>query len=756
MAKIKKSQIIKLILAVVSTLAIIVGCRLAAHPTFAQETKVVNNLVIFVNFDNKADFVENGYGVYQKMYNSAQFSVKNYFHTVSRGKVQLNTTFLTSDYTVEIDLDYPESYYKPKYSYINGKYTITNQNGYDNRYFLNGVAVAPETDGSKLHVDMHRREQELVRFVLDKVTTGFQGLELDSDDDGYIDSLSLMVNSMEMDSDAWGSLLWPHMTALSNDMKGVKNYYYVPSGTNLNGISGDLPTLNGAVAATYNFLSVGEIFKERLDQDSTCGDVGVLCHELMHTLGAMDYYSYEDNSHDALGELEIMAQTGIMPQYPTTYVRQKMGWVSASNVGNITNSGSKRLYPTTSEKDLLAYKIDLGYKTGEYFLLEVRSNQTGCFDSSLADSGLAIYRVYEQAGYTNPNGDVGDVDYANMYGDDQLYAFRFNDGKVTAQTTPAIGSSRRYNFALLNDRTIAIGTKRIDKSQMGGDSDVSITYTDGTDSQIVVKIISMNSDGSIDFDVTLPNSPPVESTGTGVTPPFVYYVDKVNGKVGVGVSSTDFYGQVQLLLSESQLTKSQFEQAANKVSLTLSLPYKTYTQLLDLPSGANKVYLYYLTDKRGTYSEFDCIQIDVSQSVGNIEYQDAFIQREVVPEITVKKENDCYNFTWEKQNGKVVICKIDKDFKYTTAQSVMENCIEFFLLDGTLGKGQIICDLQEDQKFAIFIVNETGVSNIYTKGVSKGGLFGKSCNCNFGDGDLDFIFGIITLSACALLIKRKR
>ena len=120
--------------------------------------------------------------------------------------------------------------------------------------------------------------------------------------------------------------------------------------------------------------------------------MGVIVHELGHYLGLPDLYD-ETFTGNGLGAYDFMSQSwgwdgsGMFPPYPSAWSRVLLGW---ANVKLIVSDGTYKLEQSATSN--LVYKIDTGYPTGEYLLIENR--QPVGFDVMMeGPGGIAIYHI---------------------------------------------------------------------------------------------------------------------------------------------------------------------------------------------------------------------------------------------------------------------------------------------------------------------------------------------------------------------------
>lgn len=160
--------------------------------------------------------------------------------------------------------------------------------------------------------------------------------------------------------DGWSDLLWPH-------------FYWLP-GSNTK-------TINGKKVGDYNM---------QLETSLATKGVGVLCHEMFHTLGAPDLYHYSYDGLHPAWKWDLMEWEQQAPQHMGAYMKQRYGrWIAS--IPEITSSGTYTLNPLPSSTNN-AYKIASPNSSTEYFVVEYR-RKTGTFESSLPGEGLLVYRI---------------------------------------------------------------------------------------------------------------------------------------------------------------------------------------------------------------------------------------------------------------------------------------------------------------------------------------------------------------------------
>ncbi len=297
-------------------------------------TGTVNNLVVFIRFSDQDQFVES-LNHFETFFNAQNdVSMRDYFDEVSSGQLDLVSTFYPSTSgpgVISFQDSHTRNYYLPYDA-------ISNPEGYEGGEY-----------GSERIVREHTLLKKAVEAISAQVPTS---LDVDSDDDGNVDNVVFVVQG---GPDGWSTLLWPHQWVLYSESV----------------------TINGARVFDYNFQ-----LQETLD-------VGVLCHEMFHSLGAPDLYNYDTNDNP-VGPWDLMASTADIPQHMSAFMKMRYGeWFDS--IPEITASGTYTL-DSLSISPHAAYKIYSEDSVDEYFVLEHR-RATGRYESSLPGSGLLVYRV---------------------------------------------------------------------------------------------------------------------------------------------------------------------------------------------------------------------------------------------------------------------------------------------------------------------------------------------------------------------------
>lgn len=383
-------------------------------PQPAPQTGTLNNIVIFIRFSDDTEFTQAVSG-YDSLFNSTTAgtnSMRNYFTEVSYNKLTVSTTFYpTSSSTVVSYQDSrPRSYYLPYNA-------TTNPGGY--------------TESTRT-----TREHTLLANAINGVKSQIpSGLNVDADNDGYVDNVCFVVKGSTGD---WNTILWPHAWQLFSSLVYINN---------------------------KQVLNYDMQFSSWL----VPGGVGVLSHEMLHSLGAPDLYHYNGGAVDPVGDWDALSNPKEPPQHPCAYMKYTyLGWISS--IPQITTPGTYTLNPVSSSTNN-CYKIAATGTTTEYFVLEYRQ-KSGVYESSVPGSGLVVYRintltsgnqygppdevyVYRPGGTTTTNGDLSSAFFNSAVGrtsfnsttDPTPFLTNGTQGGLCLSNIGAAGSTIAFTFS---------------------------------------------------------------------------------------------------------------------------------------------------------------------------------------------------------------------------------------------------------------------------------------------------------------------
>jgi hypothetical protein len=217
--------------------------------------------------------------------------------------------------------------------------------------------------------------------------------------------------------------------------------------------------------------------------------LGVVVHELGHSQGLPDLYSYQAETQEPpegdvfVGAWDLMAtgawspnNQGTSPCYMTTWCKIKLGWINAAHIVSTSQSAIQSganetvfLDPQETLGQNLAIRIMLN--NGTYFLIEDR--QAIGYDTSIPASGILILFCDD----SQPTG--------------------YGPVKVMSAHPPDLGADAVFNVGFLakdfySDPTLNIGVKVLDK------------WDNGTFKVLVGQLNSTNNAPTEYKDVTVP------------------------------------------------------------------------------------------------------------------------------------------------------------------------------------------------------------------------------------------------------------
>ena len=228
-------------------------------------------------------------------------------------------------------------------------------------------------------------------------------------------------------------------------------------------------------------------------------ETGVVIHEFMHTLGYPDLYVNTNVSGVVpVGQWDIMAMECKFIQYPLAYFRSAYsGWfdiptVTESKKNCSIYAASSTTFDTRNNQAVI---LRTDYSSNEFFVVEYRKQKVKydvasyddkSYESKIYGSGLIIYRINASL--------IG----GNMYGPPyKAYVFRPGDSILNGYEKADYTNLDKSFLSAESGRT-SYGTH--DKN--AGIADNAITYSDGTNSGIVIENVGSASGDTITFDIS--------------------------------------------------------------------------------------------------------------------------------------------------------------------------------------------------------------------------------------------------------------
>ena len=293
--------------------------------------------------------------------------------------------------------------------------------------------------------------------VIEEVLAGVPEIQnevVDYNGDGCIDNLTIILHGGLTANTSTNPTLYPHQDEL-------KDYY----------------TWSGKQVYNYNMLNTVR-FTESMGDGS-----GLLIHELMHSLGYPDLYDSTGVS-TPVGRWDIMSASSKRVSYPLAYLRMHFSkWI---DIDTMTSSASGLRVDIQSNPDgNQAYILKSPYNEYELFVVEMRKkgsiSGTDSYDATIGGNGIIVYRVNTLVeGLSNDEGQTG------------VYVFRPQ------------GDDSKIQDAYLSKESGRTSIGSSDLSQ--GLTDGALTFSDGSNSGIVISNVSSSAGDSMTFDVTIPTA----------------------------------------------------------------------------------------------------------------------------------------------------------------------------------------------------------------------------------------------------------
>lgn len=428
------------------TLCCLALLSLFVSPAQAQQNKgELANLVIFVRFaDEDESIFDKTAEEYANLFNAEEetvASVYNYFQQASYKQLKWKSVI---------------------YPVANNTNVVSYKAQRSRGYYLHYSSVNPEGYDENNAADALLREQNLVKEITDYINTVVPSdVNLDANGDGVIDNICIILSGNSEISSRY--MFWPHRSTLyikQGAIQGKKVNEYVMLFDGANG---------------WKSLSPIEL------------NLGVICHEMSHTLGTRDLY-HTQKGLNPIGVWDLMSDNLLTPQGMSAFTKFKYcKWID--EIPEISTPGVYTLNPVGgTKKDNIAYKIKPS-GSDEYFVVEYRK-QDNLFEKGLPGSGLLVYRI-------NPSF-TGNEGYNGTTKFDEQYLFR-PGGTITAD-----GNIEQATFSSESGR-IAFGGSAVQKP----------FYTDGREANFAIANVSASGE-TISFEL-LPFSSEIHLSQSEIT-----------------------------------------------------------------------------------------------------------------------------------------------------------------------------------------------------------------------------------------------
>lgn len=392
------------------------------------------NLIVFARFKDEDEFINDVYNnesvknLYDNTYSNCDYSVKDYFYSVSNGNLRINNLYLF-DNNHSLQLEHTRGYYSAYDEFDNpeGYQTTREKNlrNYDLKVdwttaitnAINSGAVPTSISGD----------------------TKYSISELDKNKDGIFDALTIIYkNTTQNISVGWSDPLWNYQDFYNGIEITENGKKYT---------SGDYLQLTFS-SNRDDLINVDNNGTKYLPQ-------GAIIHESSHILGLKDLY--KSSAQNPVGFMSVMGKhTTNVAQYMSIKEREVMGWLNESQIKSVSQNGSYTLDVISSNIETnkaLGYKVNLkDIDKTVYFEYRNFENGQNKYDSKEGQnikSGLVCYLMDNSVRVPNNLASDGKnwVYQVISYGTSAT----MNDSAVAQNESLDITSTLRVSVASITD-----------------------------------------------------------------------------------------------------------------------------------------------------------------------------------------------------------------------------------------------------------------------------------------------------------------
>lgn len=328
-----------------------------------------SNLVVFLRFDGEDEFVNDICAtntsvkqVVQNSYSLAEYSVHDYYLKVSNGKVNMQNIYLFNQDGGSFVLSKSRGYYC--------KQSTSNPIGYSQSEYYTRMSELVSDWSSAI---MTAFENGCVLSNFDGSKTYTYG-ELDKNNDGRIDSLTIFYGYSNIYSVNTGDCLW--------------NYQAYSTSVNLQYNNTTITSFAYTqITANFNYLYTDK-------NGVKFASLKTMIHETGHIFGLKDLYKTETLSPVYFMSAMSNALSPI-PQYISAKEREVLGWLNSKNIYTINKAGTYTIDVTSSEmpNNIVCYKLTIPSLGDKILYLEYRK-----FDGTENKYDSQSKTVYNQEG----------------------------------------------------------------------------------------------------------------------------------------------------------------------------------------------------------------------------------------------------------------------------------------------------------------------------------------------------------------------
>lgn len=350
----KKKRIIFTLILSVSMFINASLCALAESGNAAENQKNATdsnftNLIVFARFADESEFVDDEYEgvpvrqIIDNSYNTATYSVGDFYRNASADKVQMNSVYLYKE-NGSVQLPHERGYY--------ASYSAENPPGYKTEKQKAERMYELRMDWSTAVNNAIKAGNSITNYDGSKI---YEYKDLDKNGDGEIDSITVIYkNSTQNISVKRSDPLWNYKDfgdyveiPLENG-KQLKSRYYVQ------------------LTNTYDYLYQAQDNKPIVSLKAPI-------HEMGHIFGLLDLYNASNVS--PVYYMSTMSNAiSPVPQGISIKEKEALGWVDSYTLQEITQTGDYTLSAsgTNGTQDCVGYKVNLP-KRNKTLYLEYRN-----------------------------------------------------------------------------------------------------------------------------------------------------------------------------------------------------------------------------------------------------------------------------------------------------------------------------------------------------------------------------------------------
>lgn len=458
--------------------------------------------------------------------------------------------------------------------------------------------------------------------LIDQIIANYPSINnqiVDYNGDGCIDNLTIIIKDRENYTATNHSTFVSH----KSDYPGSKEY------------------LNKNIG-TYNIVNTASI-------ENT--NSGVIAHEFLHSLGYPDLYRSETTDDYPVYTWDIMASANSGMPYPLAYLRKAItNWV---DIETVTESKTLRLDLQSNKDGNQAFILKSPLNDYEYFIVEYRRKEFGIsediLDRYIGGSGIIVYRV-----------DTTVEGYSNNYGKTGVYVFR----PQNAYDSEQVRAANAYLSA-------ESGRTSIGSSDMNlGLSDGALTFSDGSNSGIVIKNVSKTDGEYMTLDVEIPKEDNFDLWENKNLPDLIGGNENTNKKIAITKYKNKLYSlsygnnkiYTQVLENNQWITKGTYSNIKTEVLTNIKLA-ELNNELYIIANNTNAINIYKWNDTLNTWAllcsyqetlnDFDISVINNKIYIAGSTYDNAILY--VLNNTTITKIGVYYSGV----NGIPKICEIN-------------------------------------------------------------------------------------------------